>query len=281
MPQYVDPRFRPTLWPGSLVEEPYLRPLPEAVIDGEWIVWPAPRQMHREAVRLPGDFYLREMMEIDPEDFEGVLDLVRTYGIFCDDDSDLPVDAPKVPLPKGLTQDGLIRGYHRDSVRVHMEIAQEATRIWLALQREGGIEELVEPQVQGIRDSFAEHDLPSSRADALDFLVETSIFDLTQSMNAALKTFSIGVGGLDDRWVTVYSVAFLQMYNHMAEGASVRQCENEPCRRDFVRQRGRAEYGQYRTEGVKYCSRECARAQAQRELRRRRRAAKRPPGVAK
>lgn len=77
-------------------------------------------------------------------------------------------------------------------------------------------------------------------------------------------------GDLADRHLSVCSVAFLQLYNHLAEGASVRRCANQNCGRQFVRQRGRAEYGQHRTTGIKYCSRECARAQAQREPRRRR-----------
>ncbi len=47
---------------------------------------------------------------------------------------------------------------------------------------------------------------------------------------------------------------------------TVHQCANERCDRAFVRQRGRAAHRQHRTTGVKYCSRECARAQAQREL---------------
>jgi hypothetical protein len=89
-------------------------------------------------------------------------------------------------------------------------------------------------------------------------------------MQAALASFSVGLGELADRYPTIYSVSFLQMYNHLAENAEFRRCANETCRLSFVRQRGRAEFGQNRTTGVKYCSRECARAQAQRNLRRRR-----------
>jgi hypothetical protein len=71
--------------------------------------------------------------------------------------------------------------------------------------------------------------------------------------------------------VSLYSVCCLELYNHIAEGATYRTCRNETCGRTFVRQTGRARVGQYRTEGILYCSESCARAQAQRVYRKRKR----------
>ena len=75
----------------------------------------------------------------------------------------------------------------------------------------------------------------------------------------------------EGRGATLYELCCLQLYNHMVEGATYRTCANESCGGLFVRQSGRAEHGQHRTKGVKYCTSECARAQAQREYRRRQR----------
>jgi hypothetical protein len=71
-------------------------------------------------------------------------------------------------------------------------------------------------------------------------------------------------------WITAYSAMMLQIYNDVASNTAWRICENEPCGRMFARQEGRAEAGQHRTTGVIYCTKECARAQASRQLRRRR-----------
>jgi hypothetical protein len=75
--------------------------------------------------------------------------------------------------------------------------------------------------------------------------------------------------------VALYSVCCLELYNHIFEQAVYRRCGNDNCRRLFVRQTGRSELGQYRSEGLKYCSKHCARAQAQRQFRARQRASSR------
>ncbi|MEE8600287.1 hypothetical protein [Euzebya tangerina] len=68
----------------------------------------------------------------------------------------------------------------------------------------------------------------------------------------------------------ILQAMMLQVVDWVAAGVPAKQCANETCAMWFARQSGRAEYGQYRTKGVLYCSRACARAQAQREYRRRR-----------
>jgi hypothetical protein len=69
-------------------------------------------------------------------------------------------------------------------------------------------------------------------------------------------------------------VAMLQLVNDLAEEVPYLRCANESCGRLFVRQRGRTEHGGNRMRGVMYCSNTCARAQYQRERRRRDRAAR-------
>jgi hypothetical protein len=67
----------------------------------------------------------------------------------------------------------------------------------------------------------------------------------------------------------LFEVCAFELFNHIAESATYRSCQNESCRRLFVRQWGRSELGQSRREGVLYCTASCARAQAQRQYRRR------------
>jgi len=75
-------------------------------------------------------------------------------------------------------------------------------------------------------------------------------------------------------FTTLYSVGILQLVNDLAGGETVRFCANERCGRPFVRQLDRSRFGGHRMIGTIYCSKDCARAQYQREKRRRDKAAK-------
>jgi predicted sulfurtransferase len=63
--------------------------------------------------------------------------------------------------------------------------------------------------------------------------------------------------------LTLYALCCCELFNHVVSGADFRVCANEACERLFVRD------DTARRRGVLYCSRNCARAQAQREFRRR------------
>ena len=67
------------------------------------------------------------------------------------------------------------------------------------------------------------------------------------------------------------SALMVQLHNLMVDGLQIRRCANETCGRPFTRQRGRVLKGQYRNTGVIYCDAACAKAQMQREYRRRKR----------
>jgi hypothetical protein len=79
---------------------------------------------------------------------------------------------------------------------------------------------------------------------------------------------------LGEVYTTLYSAAMLQLVNDLAAGEIIHTCANETCGRRFVRQLGRSAYGGHRRSGTLYCTNTCARAQYQREKRRRDRVAK-------
>jgi hypothetical protein len=68
---------------------------------------------------------------------------------------------------------------------------------------------------------------------------------------------------------TLLALCGLELFNHLVAGRRLLRCANETCGRLFTMQEGRSRYGVHRTDIVKYHTPTCARAQAQREYRRR------------
>jgi hypothetical protein len=109
----------------------------------------------------------------------------------------------------------------------------------------------------------------------LEPLEEAVEFMLRGVLNDGLAPFHprldyVNSSPFDDwRDIPLFSVLCLEIFNHLAERAVHRLCQNPSCRRVFVRQHGRAAQSQHRRSGVRYCSVLCARAQAQRAYRER------------
>lgn len=104
---------------------------------------------------------------------------------------------------------------------------------------------------------------PATQAEALALL--------ERQLSVGLGLFHPQLGEPPE--VTLYDACCLQLYGHIVEEERYRVCHNETCGRLFVQQSGRSEKGGHRSAGVKYCSAHCARAQAQRAYRRRKKAA--------
>jgi hypothetical protein len=90
---------------------------------------------------------------------------------------------------------------------------------------------------------------------------------LASGLASFSPTIAVTVGeGEDDAVldVNLHTLCCLEIFNHVAGGAVFARCANESCGRLFVLDE------RARRRGMRYCSRPCARAQAQREFRRRR-----------
>jgi hypothetical protein len=244
-------------------------------------VWQSGRNV--EQVELPSELYLREFLPLDVTSAGDVLEFCRRYGpVGIENEEDLPA---AVFFHESL-QDGVVRwdsepptgGFEVSLgwVALYHATLSNMVLLWRAVTGEISTAELQESwrSVGGQVPTSTEREEARHLAGAL-----------TEYLDPALAVFRVRVlhpgGPLFEtgptlNYVSVYSAMCLQLANHIAEQMPVRHCANETCGRLFVRQRGGTR-GSH-SSGVKYCTPECARMQAQREYRRRKTAEKRNLG---
>lgn len=166
-------------------------------------------------------------------------------------------------------------------VAVHALFLRNATLVWDMLTDGRSVEQLVSDwegpfgpsSLRGLHflDGLVEDFEPDEES-----LYRDAVAYLQRTLNACLAEFQvhIDVAGLGEgepaREPTLYAAMGLQLADHIARRIDYKRCKNEKCHRLFVRQRGRATTGRYHQEGVKYCSKECASRQTQRQYRRKR-----------
>jgi hypothetical protein len=279
------PIFRPTLWPGPLNRTTAVRYGLEPPVAGL-----ALHTSPREHVEIPADFSIREVLVPDAENQEQVFGFMREWGPLCrfglDCLDSLPVserehlrehfmghllrtDARDTDHPRWLREGFAVSlpaaGWHLMTLQAaarhviaHLDDDEEAVcAAWTAWGTAWGYE----------RNPETVHDA---------WLV-------WQSYNtAALRPFQAHVRLEDDDphvervlpTPTTYELAQLQLAEIVTgQSGPLPRCANERCGLPFVRHRGRSKYdGTHHSTGVRYCSHRCAKAQSERDRRRRRKA---------
>jgi len=106
----------------------------------------------------------------------------------------------------------------------------------------------------------------AASAEYLNDVIASGLSSITPVLS-----LSSGPGGRDAILeLNLHALCCLELFNHVAAANDFPRCANESCGRLFVRDE------RARRRGMRYCSRTCARAQAQREFRRRKAAAPEP-----
>jgi hypothetical protein len=284
----------PQLWPGVPLPIPGASLVDGAEVDGDSIVL---GDYGGIGDPLPSEFILREALGLNPDDLDSAVGLICEFGeLFQTELADLPETAMDDPTYRNvmLAREAEIARlgclpaelYHKEEVRLHFEALCFLGETWLSMQTPNGLQSavaayLIEERAAQIKsdiktkvNSQAWDYLKLDKSDSYETLIGMTcirrIDRFDNLLDAGLSKFHIGLDAPEQRSGTVYSIACLQLYNLIVERATIRYCASETCGRRFVHQRGTAQYGQYRTAGVKYCSPACGKAQNERERRRRR-----------
>lgn len=268
------PTFSPTVWPA---EPPGLPPVRRWLLDhlGTGAANVIDVARNREDVELPPDFVLREVREASDDD-GALLTFMRDWGLL----TDLGDQAASVPASMRAATVAM----HRDAVEryprrhpgyvVSLELARMRLRTLRALAE----------HVLGHRNGDDAAVLAAWPANGWEQPrhIDEAWRWWQEYVNAALYPFRMHVllnpGDARNLALTMptpnlYNAAVLQLTQYLG-GGPIAPCANERCRRPFTVQRGtRRRYeGTAHTTGVRYCSALCAKAQSERDRRRRRKA---------
>jgi hypothetical protein len=279
-------RFRPTVWPGQPVPVPLVPKVHEVRRDGWWLLLDTDVLSGTVLVEAPPEVYLREFRDTPADDLDALAELCKLGELvpFFAPYRDLPIRTDEawarslIDLERTLWPDrpwwaGDEREREEVSERHHsagvfpIHAAEVALRV-RAMQRTTNhlLAYLAgEPVAPHWRDCDDDGEAWGT------FIKLTSAALREFQVRVELETIGRPQPPAD---TTVYTAGMLQLVNDLAAGETVRTCANERCRRQFVRQLGRSTYGGHRRTGTLYCSSTCARAQYQREKRRRDRAAR-------
>jgi hypothetical protein len=216
---------------------------------------------------LPEEWVLRELPKLDLEDWDVVTNTVSAFGVI---DGSLDFMQPLLPIRPPTGDIEFVSIWVTDVVD-HLRTARAVLNHWLAFMADE------DPTAAWENEGFPIHEA----ATAEDAFIT--------ALNHGLRAFAprVELRLLDDGGPTAFDpdqAAFkgrplpglyegitLQIRNLIFDGLPVRTCQNKTCGNLFVRQQGRAEHEQNRTVGVMYCRHSCAKTEAQRTFRKKKR----------
>jgi hypothetical protein len=228
-------------------------------------------------ITLTPELALRKIPHLDLSD-SGLLDFMNAHGPLTSISFGGTALLPHSPSSEGFgllavgTHDHAVGKVTRvgwnprqqvsaDQVRDHVRALRAIVSHWEAFQAEDD---------KGVLSAWSENGFAKTRS------LDRAWDWWTDYVNAALSPFAVTVDvqhlrrhGMYGRAITAYSAMVLEIANDVTAGTAWRRCANEPCGQLFARQQGRAEAGQFRTEGIRFCTKSCAKAQMSRDLRRR------------
>jgi hypothetical protein len=230
---------------------------------------------------LPHEAVLRDVAAVDYSDEDALVDLARRIGMFAAT-RDIVNAATPDRLSSSLGQYARVSRW--ESVVFH-SLDGSFNGEPVALDHLAFTVQLFRALVSHWRAHLFDEDVTEAWADLLDEAERTPdrcwrVF--RDVLNAGLRAAppTIIVEGLTDegtRTVTprppgpaVADALVVQLYNIIVEGLDLKRCPE--CGASFAKQDGRAKAGQHRRTAVTYCSARCARRNADRALKQRRRA---------
>ncbi len=272
------PRFRPTVWPGSFMSCPMItRTAARLHSGGGWGNGVIEYYFDDDVtmVNLPDDFVLQEVFDVELEP-EALTEFTGRWG---------PLTGWGKARMFAFPEDWWLPGQvHRDIERLEPEIPMDGPRTtWMAPVSAIALHvqtlRIMASHLKAYFDGGSDQDYASAWLSQGALAPEQESqgwlrFDML--INAALRPYHAHVqsypGGTltgASPMPTLYQACALQLYNYIVAATPFAHCANEQCGRTFTRQRGRAKYGQHRSTGVRFCSHSCAKAQSERERRRR------------